>query len=495
MKRGVSAVVLAAGSGKRMHSKKAKVLHKVAGHPMIWHVVSLAHQVADSTVVVLGHQASEVRSILEQGEMGFQSIHIVLQPRQFGTGDAVKQARDFLRESGNNFANHYIILNGDSPLLAKETVTGLLKKHESDNAVITFLTTELDNPQGYGRVVRGEQQQVLKIVEDRDVSTKDRTLCEVNVGTYVVESNFLFSFLDQLEPKNSQGEYYLTDLIEIAVARGLQVSAVKESNVTECLGVNTHEQLAVVEQVMRQRIRGKWLLAGVTMYDPTTTAVDEEVTIGRDTVLYPYVALEGKTKIGEDCIIHSHSRLKDCVLGEGVVIEDFCVLDGAVVEDGASVGPFARLRPGAVIRKFAKIGNFVELKNTELGQGSKASHLAYLGDAKIGQMVNIGAGAITCNYDGFRKEKTVIADGVFIGSDTQLIAPVSIGKGAVVAAGSTITQDVPADAFAISRPEQVNRIGAAFRRRALRAHQPRAAIKKKSSPKNQKKTGSLKKST
>lgn len=494
MKR-VSAVVMAAGLGKRMHSKKAKVLHQVAGRPMVWYVVSLAQQVADSTVVVLGHQSDEVRSILEQGETGFRPINIVLQTKQLGTGDAVKQARAALRKSGNPVMNHCLILNGDTPLLTKQTVCDLLQRHEAEKAVVTLLTTELDNPQGYGRVVRGEGQQVLKIVEDSDASTKERALREVNVGTYVVERKFLFSSLDQLEPKNAQGEYYLTDMIEIAVARGLRVSVVKESNVTECLGINTREQLAVVEQVMRHRIRGKWLLEGVTMYDPATTVIDEGVVIGRDTVLYPHVSLEGETKIGEDCVIRSHSRLKDCVLGEGVVIEDCCVLDGAVVEDWASVGPFARLRPGAVLRKGAKVGNFVELKNAELGQGSKANHLTYLGDAQIGQMVNIGAGTITCNYDGFRKEKTVIEDGVFIGSDTQLIAPVSIGKGAVVAAGSTITRDVPADALALSRPEQVNRIGGASRRQALHAHQSRAELKKKSSPKHEKKSGTLKKAT
>jgi bifunctional UDP-N-acetylglucosamine pyrophosphorylase/glucosamine-1-phosphate N-acetyltransferase len=287
------------------------------------------------------------------------------------------------------------------------------------------------------------------------------------VGTYVVEGEFLFSALEKLDPSNAQGEYYLTDIIHLAAEQGRRVTAVVLDNPDEGLGVNTCRQLAEAEQVVRQQIRDRWLDAGVTMIDPASTWIDATVTIGKDTVLYPNVTLEGTTVIGEDCVLRSYTRLTDCMVGNGVEILDHCVCADSHIEDGAHLGPFTHLRPGVVVRKKAKVGNFVEMKKTDLGEGSKANHLSYLGDAKIGKGVNIGAGTITCNYDGVRKFQTVIGDGVFLGSDTQLIAPVTVGAGAIIAAGTTVTEDVPADALVIGRVPQVNRAGWAARRRAL----------------------------
>jgi bifunctional UDP-N-acetylglucosamine pyrophosphorylase/glucosamine-1-phosphate N-acetyltransferase len=363
----------------------------------------------------------------------------------------------------------YLILNGDTPLLQEKTVRELLRVHEANRATVTILTAVLEDASGYGRVVRAHsvEQGVSRIVEDRDANAEEQAICEINVGTYVVDGEFLFSTLEKLDPSNAQGEYYLTDIIHLAVEQGHRVAAVVLDNPDEGLGVNTRRQLAEAEQVVRQQIRDRWLDAGVTMIDPASTWIDAAVTIGKDTVLYPNVTLEGTTVIGEDCVLRSNTRLTNCIVGNGVVILDHCLFADSHIEDDAHLGPFVHLRPGVVVRKKAKVGNFVEMKKTDLGEGSKANHLSYLGDTKIGKGVNIGAGTITCNYDGVRKFQTVIGDGVFLGSDTQLIAPVTVGAGAIIAAGTTVTEDVPADALAIARTPQVNRVGWAARRRAL----------------------------
>jgi bifunctional UDP-N-acetylglucosamine pyrophosphorylase/glucosamine-1-phosphate N-acetyltransferase len=315
----------------------------------------------------------------------------------------------------------------------------------------------------------GADNAVQKIVEDKDASRAERAVREVNVGTYVVDGEFLFPALDKLTPHNAQGEYYLTDIVQMAVEQGRTVATVRLPAIEEGLGINSRAQLAEAEQVIRQRIRTRWLEAGVTMREPSSAWIDAGVTIGRDTVLYPNVTLEGRTAIGEDTTIHSGVRITDCVIGNHVEILDHCVLRESQIDDDAHLGPFVHLRPGVLVRRKAKVGNFVEMKKTELGEGSKANHLSYLGDATIGKGVNIGAGTITCNYDGAHKYKTVIGENVFLGSDTQLIAPVTIGAGSVIAAGTTVTQDVPADALAISRVTQVNRAGWAAKRRALLA--------------------------
>jgi bifunctional UDP-N-acetylglucosamine pyrophosphorylase/glucosamine-1-phosphate N-acetyltransferase len=386
------------------------------------------------------------------------------------------QARTALLRAYGRPAETYVILNADTPLLTEATIRALVRLHETDGATVTILTTILHDPAGYGRVVRrrepGEQDldgRVVRIVEDRDAVGPEALLREINVGTYVVNGPFLFEALDKLETKNAQQEYYLTDIVALAVARGLRVSALLVENPDEGLGINSRRQLAAAERAVRQQLCAQWMDAGVTILDPPTTAIGAEVQIGRDTVLHPHVALEGRTTIGEDCVLRSHVRISDSSLGHRVMVQDCCVIQESRLEDDAAVGPFAHLRPGSVVRRSAKVGNFVEMKKTDLGEGSKANHLSYLGDAKIGKRVNVGAGTITCNYDGIRKHDTVIEDDVFIGSDSQFVAPVTVGRGAVVAAGTTVTADVPVDGLAIARTPQVNRPGWAARRRALPA--------------------------
>jgi len=477
---GLGVIVMAAGLGKRMRSTQAKVLHHVAGRPMVLYAVDVALQVAGHRIaVVVGHQADRVRQVIEEGiadKPGGEAVSIVEQAEQLGTGHAVMQSRPVFFVGKEALPTDYLILNGDTPLLKEQTARELLQVHQSQGASVTILTARLDDPSGYGRVIRRESSpkadgviscEVLKIVEDRDAAEAERATNEINVGTYVVSGGFLFDALDKLEPNNAQGEYYLTDIVRMAVAQGRRVAAVTLKDPDEGLGINTRQQLATAEHVIRQQIRERWLEAGVTMRDPDSVWIDAEVAIGRDTVLYPHVSLEGKTIIGEGTTIYSGVRVSDSVIGNNVEILDHCVLRESQVDDEAHLGPFAHLRPGAILRRKAKIGNFVEMKKAELGEGSKANHLTYLGDARIGKGVNIGAGTITVNYDGVKKHQTVIGDHASVGSDTQIIAPITIGEGAIIAAGSTVTQDVPPDSLAIARVGQVNRVGWAIKRRML----------------------------
>ncbi|MGQ0810683.1 MAG: bifunctional UDP-N-acetylglucosamine diphosphorylase/glucosamine-1-phosphate N-acetyltransferase GlmU [Nitrospiraceae bacterium] len=473
---GLGVIVMAAGLGKRMQSKLGKVLHPVAGQPMVLYAVSLAERLAtQGTAVVVGHQPDRVRVVLDKRpgmQRGQSSLKIILQTEQLGTGHAVLQARPAFPFTGRGVPSTYLILNGDTPLLTDASVRELLRVHQSDKATVTILTAKLNDATGYGRVVRragGAAHEVLRVVEERDASVAEREIREVNVGTYVVDGRFLFEALDKLHPQNAQKEYYLTDIIGIAVGQGLRVSAFPLRDPEEGLGVNSRRQLATAERIVRRQIRDHWLDAGVTMRDPSSTWIDAGVTIGQDTVLYPNVTLEGTTAVGEDCVIRSNNRLTDCAIGNRVELLDNCVLRESRLEDDTSAGPFVHLRPGTIVRRKAKVGNFVEMKKADLGEGSKANHLSYLGDARIGKDVNIGAGTITCNYDGAHKYQTVIEDGVFVGSDTQMVAPVTIGRGSVIAAGTTVTQDVLRDALAISRVPQMNRPGWAARRRALLA--------------------------
>ncbi len=477
--RGLAAIIMAAGLGKRMRSKVAKVLHTIAGRPLVLYAVDLAERVAGQGVaVVVGHQGDRVRAVIasRSKQKGSESVAIAEQAQQLGTGHAVMQARHAFMRERREAPSAYLILNGDTPLLAEGTLRRLWNLHQTERATVSILTALLEDPTGYGRVVRsdavGREGQakgkgpVVRIVEDRDATPSEAELREVNVGTYVVDARFLFEALDKLERKNARAEYYLTDLIGMAEERGLRVSALTLRDADEGLGINSRRELAVAEQITRRQINLQWLEAGVTLHDPMSTWIDADVTVGPDTVIYPHVALEGTTSIGEDCVIHAHVRLTDCVLHDRVLVRDCCVLREAELEEGAIVGPFAHLRPGAVVRKNAKVGNFVEMKETELGEGSKANHLSYLGNARIGRGVNIGAGTITCNYDGVRKQETVIEDDVFVGSNALLIAPVTVGRGSLIAAGSAVSEDVPADALAIGRATQVNRPGWATRRRA-----------------------------
>ncbi|WP_447968595.1 bifunctional UDP-N-acetylglucosamine diphosphorylase/glucosamine-1-phosphate N-acetyltransferase GlmU [Nitrospira sp. M1] len=469
----VSAVIMAAGQGTRMKSAIPKVLHPVAGKPMVWYMAALARRVADSAVaIVIGHGAEQVRDYLHQEESTLAPFSVVVQAQQLGTGHAVQQTRSVVVGDTQPVAKHCLILNGDTPLLTEETIRALLNAHESSQSTVTILTTILDNPQGYGRVVRGSESQVLSIVEDRDATEMEQAIQEVNVGTYVVNTSFLFESLDTLKPQNVQGEYYLTDIVGMAVSQNLRVSALMTTDTNETIGINNREHLALAEREMRQRVCRMWMQNGVTLVDPSRTSIDADVEIGRDSVLYPEVRLEGRTVIGESCVVRSHTRITNSTLGNRVTIQDCCVINESEIDQEASVGPFAHLRPKAKIRARAKVGNFVELKQTELGEGSKANHLSYLGNTEVGRNVNIGAGTITCNYDGYKKEQTIIEDDVFIGSDTQLIAPVRVGRGAIIAAGTTVTQDVPPEALGISRPVQLNKEGAAKRKRDLRHLKP-----------------------
>jgi len=457
-----------------MHSKHAKVLHPVAGRPMVLYAVELALRVAgDHVAVVVGHQADRVGQVIKQateGTNGHMPVAIVEQRELLGTGHAVLQTRPVFLESGRPLPSQFIILNGDTPLLQERTLRGLLDVHRQQKAAVTVLTAVLDDASGYGRVVRSSSgESVSRIVEDRDADSVVKAIREINVGTYVVEGDVLFAALQQLQPTNAQGEFYLTDIVQAAAAQGRRVAAVTLEDPDEGLGVNTRGQLAEAEQVVRRQIRRRWLEAGVRMIDPASTWIDAGVTIGRDSVLHPNVILEGSTVIGEDVVVRAGTRITDCIIGNRVEILDHCVCRESQIEDDATLGPFAHLRPHVLVRKGAKIGNFVEAKNAELGEGSKANHLTYLGDTKIGKGVNIGAGTITCNYDGVRKAETIIEDGVFIGSDTQLVAPVRIGAGSIIAAGTTVTQNVPLDSLVISRVMQVTRAGWAAKRRALLA--------------------------
>lgn len=471
---GLGVVILAAGAGTRMKSKQAKVLHPVAGKPMVLYVVEMACRVADrGVVVVVGHQGADVRAVVEPAD---PRVAVAEQTQQLGTGHAVLQTRACFTDDPRERPTRYLIVNGDTPLLTDETVRRLVALHDERKAAVTLLTAVLDDAAGYGRVIRrrmpgGTGDTVEKIVEDKDATAEERAVREINVGTYVVDGAVLFPTLEQLDPRNAQGEYYLTDIVALAVGQGYNVAALRLESPAEGVGVNSRAQLAEAERVMRDRIRARWLDAGVTMRDPASTWIDAEVVIGRDTVLYPHVTLEGRTAIGEDSVVHAGCRVTDCAVGHRVEILDHCVLRESRIEDDAHIGPFVHLRPGVVVRRHAKVGNFVEMKKAELGEGAKANHLSYLGDAVIGKGVNIGAGTITCNYDGRRKYPTVIGDEVFVGSDTQFVAPVTVGAGAVIAAGTTVTRDVPAGALAIARVSQVNRPGWAAKRRALQSQE------------------------
>jgi bifunctional UDP-N-acetylglucosamine pyrophosphorylase / glucosamine-1-phosphate N-acetyltransferase len=463
-----------------MKSSVPKVLHKVAGRPMLWYAVTLARHVATQTVaIVVGYGSEQVRAYLDQEKYNFEPLEVVEQRQQLGTGHAVQQAYPVFTRNISQKADQLLILNGDTPLLTKDTLTALVDYHQAEGATLTLLTTVLPEPWGYGRVIRGQSGEVCRVVEDRDAKPEEKNISEINVGTYVVDAGFLEQALGRLRPQNAQGEYYLTDIIEMAVQQSLKVVAWATNDSMETTGINTRVHLAVAEREMRRRICQRLMLEGVSILDPERVIIDEGVEVGRDTTLYPGVILEGHTVVGEGCMIYGNSRLNNTRIGNGVVVQDSCVLMDTVVEKEVVIGPFAHLRPGSLIHSKAKIGNFVELKHTEVGEGSKVNHLSYLGDTVIGRNVNIGAGTITCNYDGFRKACTRIEDNVFIGSDVQLIAPVTIGEGALIAAGSTVTDNVPANALAIARIPQVNKEGTAARRRVLLAS---AASRTVSSP-------------
>jgi bifunctional UDP-N-acetylglucosamine pyrophosphorylase / glucosamine-1-phosphate N-acetyltransferase len=444
-------VILAAGKGTRMRSALPKVLHRVAGLSLIEHVLRAAATVKPiSTVVVVGHQAQDVQQALSDRE----ELRFALQEPQLGTGHALLQAERELAGARGTL----LLLSGDAPLLKGTTLAALLDTHRQRSASATVLTARVEDPDGYGRIVRKDGR-IATIVEHQDASAEERLIHEINSSIYAFDLEPLFGALKEIGSTNVQREYYLPDLVPIYRARGLAVETVTVQDPREVLGVNSRREMADVASIMNKQRNEELMASGVTLEDPATVYVGPDVAIGPDTVIHPNVYLEGRTRIGSGCEIHSGVRIVDSTLDEEVVINNFCVIVGSSVARGAQVGPFARIRPETRVGEDAHIGNFVELKKTSVGRGSKASHLSYLGDATIGERVNVGAGTITCNYDGTAKHPTVIEDGAFIGSDSQLVAPVRVGKGAYVAAGSSITEDVPPGSLAIARGKQVNKEG------------------------------------
>jgi len=444
-------VILAAGKGTRMKSERPKVLHEIGGRPLIGHVLRTAAALGPTTTtIVIGHQGELLKSHLA-AQTG---LSFATQEPQIGTGHALLQTEPLLE----NAQGTLVMLSGDVPQLRPATLERLVRHHQDEGAAATVLTATVDQPDGYGRVLRDEMG-ISAIVEHRDASADQRAIGEINSGIYAFDLGPLFGALKRIGSANAQREYYLPDLVKIYRAEGRRVATVRLDDAREILGINSRRELADVAEIMKTRKNDELMAAGVTILDPASTFIEADVEVGADTVIHPHVQLQGTTRIGSGCEIQSSVRIVDSVVGDNVLINNFCLIIKSTVANGAQVGPFVHIRPQSQVGEDAHIGNFVELKKTAVGRGSKANHLSYLGDATIGEKVNVGAGTITCNYDGVAKHPTVIEDGAFIGSDSQLIAPVRIGRGAYIAAGSSITDDVPADALGIARGKQVNKEG------------------------------------
>jgi bifunctional UDP-N-acetylglucosamine pyrophosphorylase/glucosamine-1-phosphate N-acetyltransferase len=453
-------IILAAGLGTRMKSSTIKILHPAAGRPIIDYVLDLASTVSgQQPVMIVGHQREAVQQVVGD------RARFAVQNEQLGTGHAVLQAEQVL---GDLAGRRVLILSGDVPLTRPETLRQLIARHEREGNALTLVTMRLDDPAMYGRIVRDGGGAVTKIAEARDATQEEREINEVNAGIYIIEGEGLFDRLRGLTPSNSQVEHYLTDLLAVLRNAGKRVGAHLLVDPVEALGVNSRAELATVEAEIQRRVVEKLMKDGVTFRNPSTVVIDSTVTIGPDSVVYPFVTIEGATTIGKGCVIEPGAHLIDVTIGDDVHIKTGTVAERTTIEDGASIGPYAHLRPGTYLGRSVKVGNFVETKKATVGEGSKLPHLSYIGDAEIGSGVNIGAGTITCNYDGVRKHQTIIEDDVFIGSDSQLVAPIRIGKGAYVGAGSTITKDVPPDALALTRPPQRIIEGWAAKKRAER---------------------------
>jgi bifunctional UDP-N-acetylglucosamine pyrophosphorylase/glucosamine-1-phosphate N-acetyltransferase len=454
-------VILAAGKGTRLKSSIAKVLHRAGGRTLVEHVVLACTPLkARGTIVVVGHQAEQVTAVIEP----LGAITVLQQP-QNGTGHAMQVARRALGR-----AKFAMVLPGDAPLVRTETLKALVATHHKGNAAATILTAVLADPAGYGRILRKSETMVSAIVEESQLTEEQREINEINSAIYCFTLEKLWPALAQVKPNNSHRELYLTEAIAALNAKGETVLAQVAADSREILGCNTRADLAEVDRVFREWKRNALMDAGVSIQLPETVLIDPDVTAGEDTILEPAVQLLGKTKIGARCTIRTGSVLKDAILGDDVMVEAHCVVAQSRLDDRVIIGPFARLRPDNHLKADARIGNFVELKKSTIGEGTKAMHLSYLGDAKIGKKSNIGAGTITCNYDGFHKFPTTIGNKVFIGSDSALVAPVRVGDGAYIAAGSTITENVPAEGLGIARGRQVNKAGwAAKKRRELAA--------------------------
>lgn len=439
-----TAVILAAGKGVRMKSHLPKVVHKAAGKPLVAHVADTVRAAGvENIVIVVGHGREHVQSIFAN-----HPVRFAIQEEQLGTGHALRQA-----ESQVDPDSTVLVLAGDTPLLKSSTLKALLDYHQKCQAQATVLTTYLDQPAGYGRVLRDENGSFLRIVEEKDATPEEKTVTEINSGIYCFQARSVFRVLQQLQPLNAQGEYYLTDTLEILKGEGGRVEVMSAAEPEEIHGVNDRLQLAHAEKILRRRKNLELMRDGVTLIEPDTIMVDSDVTIGCDTVVMPFTLIQGKTSIGEGCEIGPWTNINDSRIGHRVVIESSRVKE-AEIGDDCNIGPYAYLRPGTVLQDHVKVGDFVEVKQSTIGAGSKIPHLSYVGDALVGREVNIGAGTITCNYDGYNKHQTILEDHAFIGSNTNLVAPVRIGESSVTGAGSTITRDVPPQSLAVERAEQ-----------------------------------------
>jgi len=449
----IAVAIMAAGKGTRLKSRIPKVLHEVGGMPLLEHVIRAAGQLVPPKDVyaIIGHEAERVRSAMQH-----KGVNFVEQAEQSGTGHALMVAQSALAGY-----DHIIVLSGDAPMITPQTIGQLRNFHLEQGAAMTLLSADLDNPTGYGRVLRKNPRspEVRAIVEEKSASPAQKKIREINSGFYAFDAKELYANIGKLSTDNAHAEYYLTDMAEVLRKAKRRVVAWKTADAREVLGGNTRAELADIDHFLRMRKCRQLMADGVTVFYPATCVIDADVEVGADTVIEPYVQLLGKTRIGGDCRIRSYSVIRDTEIANGVTVRPGCVMEGAQISAGATIGPHSHLRPGSEIGEGAHVGNFVETKKVKLGKGSKANHLTYLGDAEIGAGVNIGAGTITCNYDGVNKHKTVIEDGVFIGSDSTLVAPVRVGKGAYVGAASCITDDVPEDSLAIGRARQIVKEG------------------------------------
>jgi bifunctional UDP-N-acetylglucosamine pyrophosphorylase/glucosamine-1-phosphate N-acetyltransferase len=447
----LQAIILAAGKGTRMKSDLVKVMHQLGERPMLcWPIAAARASGASHIVIVVGHQATTVKEHFATAT----DLAFAEQREQLGTGHAVACAKNACTADGD-----VLILCGDVPLIKAATLKAFHAYHTERNAAVTVMTTHVANPAGYGRIVKREGGKIIRIAEEKDATVEEREITEINAGIYCVRASFLFDAVANLKNNNAQGEYYLTDIIAAAHAADLPCLAFPIMDSLEVMGVNDRVQLAQANTVLRQRVNDTIMRAGITLIDPATTYIEDGVTIGTDTVIYPNTYISGKTVIGSHCLIEPSVTIKDCTIGDRVTVKAGSVLAESTVGADVAIGPMAHLRPGSTLGDHVKIGNFVETKKIVMGEGSKASHLTYLGDAEIGKDVNIGCGTITCNYDGVKKHRTIIGDGVFVGSDVQLVAPVTVGANSLIAAGTTVTKDVPPSSLAISPTPQTNKEG------------------------------------
>lgn len=459
----IACIVLAAGHGKRMYSSLPKVLHHINGTTMIQHVLNILYELKpQKIIVVIGKHRKEIEALINTDKNACRckcGISFAYQKEAKGTADALLRASRLIKE----FKGPIVVMNGDTPLISLKSLKKVIALHKQKKDIISLISFQTQEPGPYGRIIRDRAGGIISVIEDRDATASQKKIMEVNSGVYVIEKE-AFPLLKKIKMNESKGEYYLTDIIHIAWQKGIKASAFRIGSEEECTGVNTREELEKVRQLMKERIIKKWIKKGANFIDPASVFLAPDIEIGKGTTIYPNVHIEGYTRIGKLCTIYPNVRIYDSTIEDGAIIKDCTLIEESVVKKRAIIGPFAHVRPDSEIGEDAKIGNFVEVKKSIVGPRTKASHLTYLGDAKIGKNVNIGAGTITCNYDGYKKYTTVIKDNVFVGSDSQFIAPVEVGEGAYIAAGSTITKNVPSKALALSRIEQRQIYGWALKR-------------------------------